>query len=117
MILYKKISKILVYIIRKKQVSHKSHVFEISFFFKEFCKQFNINLCIRSQRPKPNGICYKDPKIILAWRAHSLPIAITALIGQSGHLLMLNSDSCVIITKSDQRFLRRRFFKNFFMSL
>ena len=45
----------------------------------------------------------------------SLPVAITARIGQSGRPLMSNPDSYEIILKSDQRFLRR-FFKNFFMS-
>ena len=43
----------------------------------------------------------------------SLPIAITARIGQSGCLLMSNPDSCKVISKSDQRFLRTRLFKNF----
>ena len=47
----------------------------------------------------------------------SLPVAITARIGQSGRLLMSKPDSCEIISKSDQRFLRTRFFKNFFMSV
>ena len=37
----------------------------------------------------------------------SLPVAITARIGQSGRLLMSNPDSCKIISKSDQRVLRR----------
>ena len=40
----------------------------------------------------------------------TLPIAITARIGQLGCPLMSNPDSCEIISKSDQRFLRRRFF-------
>ena len=35
--------------------------FDGSFFFKEFCKQFNIHLLIRSQRPKTTGICNIDP--------------------------------------------------------
>ena len=47
----------------------------------------------------------------------SLPVAITARIRQSGRLLMSKPDSCEIISKSDQRFLRTRFFKNFFMSV
>ena len=46
----------------------------------------------------------------------SLPVAIMAQVGQSGCLLMSNPDSCKIISKLDQRFLRR-FFKNFFMSV
>ena len=50
---------------------------------KEFCKQFNILLPIRSQRPKTTGICDKDLKILLAHAGltnggGSLPIAITA---------------------------------------
>ena len=47
----------------------------------------------------------------------SLPAALTARIGQSGRLLRSEPDSCEVISKSDQRFLRRRFFKNFFMSV
>ena len=47
----------------------------------------------------------------------SLPVAIMAQIGQSGCLLMSKPDSCEIISKSDQQFLRTRFFKNFFMSV
>ena len=47
----------------------------------------------------------------------SLPVAITARIGQSGRLLMSKPDSCEIISKSDQQFLRTRFFQNFFMSV
>ena len=46
----------------------------------------------------------------------SLPVAITARMGQSQRPLMSNPDSCKIISKSDQRFLRR-LFKNFFMSV
>ena len=34
----------------------------------------------------------------------SLPIAITAQVGQSGRLLMSKPDSCKIISKSDQQF-------------
>ena len=45
-----------------------------------------------------------------------LPVAITARIEQSGRLLTSKPNSCEIISKSDQRFLRSRFFKNFFMS-
>ena len=48
----------------------KAMFFDVSFFLKEFCKQFNINLRIRSQRPKTNGICDKNTKFILAQRAH-----------------------------------------------
>ena len=40
------------------------------FFLKEFCKQFNIHLPIRSQRPKTTGICDKDLKVLLARQAH-----------------------------------------------
>ena len=47
----------------------------------------------------------------------SLPIAITAQIRQSGRLLMSNPDSCKIISKPDQQFLRKRFFGKFFMSV
>ena len=45
----------------------------------------------------------------------SLPIVITARIRQSGRLLMSNPDSCEItgISKSDQQFLRRKFFQEF----
>ena len=43
----------------------------------------------------------------------SLLVATTAQIRQSGRLLMSNPDSCKIIAKSDQRFLRRRFFYEF----
>ena len=46
----------------------------------------------------------------------SLPVAIMAQIMQSGRPLMSNPDSCKIITKSDQQFLRR-IFKNFFTSV
>ena len=54
------------------------------------------------------------PKILLARRAHKWS---KSQIGQSGRLLMSKPDSCEIISKSDQRFLRTRFFKNFFMSV
>ena len=47
----------------------------------------------------------------------TLPVAIMARIRQSGHLLMSKPDSCEIISKSDQQFLRTRFFKNFLMSV
>ena len=47
----------------------------------------------------------------------SLPVAITVWIRQSGRPLMSNPDFCEIILKSDQQFLRRRFFKTFFMSI
>ena len=43
----------------------------------------------------------------------SLPVAITAPISQSGCLLLSKPDSCEIISKSDQRFRRRRFFLEF----
>ena len=39
----------------------------------------------------------------------SLPVAITTRIGQSGRPLMSNPDSFEIISKSDQRFRRKRF--------
>ena len=42
----------------------------------------------------------------------SLPVAIMARIRQSGRLLVSKPDSCEIISKSDQRFQRRRFLKN-----
>ena len=41
----------------------------------------------------------------------SLPVAIRARIGQSGCPLMSNPDSYKIISKSDQRFLRKRFLR------
>ena len=41
----------------------------------------------------------------------SLPVTITAQIVQSGRPLMSNPNSCKIISKSDQRFLRRRFLR------
>ena len=67
-------------------------------------------------RIKDNG-----PKISLARRANKwfrqLARSNYGRIGQSGRLLMSNPDSCKITSKSDQRFLRRRFFKNFFMSV
>ena len=50
--------------------------FDGSFFLKGFCKQFNIHLLFRSERPKTTGICYKDqtdknrPKILLDQQAH-----------------------------------------------
>ena len=47
----------------------------------------------------------------------SLPVVITTRLGQSGRMLISKPDSCEIISKSDQRFLRTRFFKNFFMSV
>ena len=47
----------------------------------------------------------------------SLPVAITAQIGQSERLLMSKPDSCEIISKSDKQFLGTRSFKNFFMSV
>ena len=67
--------------------------FDGSFFFKEFCKQFNIHLLIRSQRSKTTGICNIDPiddnepKILnfpsgLTNGEGSLPRAIMDRIGQ-----------------------------------
>ena len=52
----------------------------------------------------------------------SLPVANMARIVQLGRLLMSKPDSCEIISKSDQWFLRTRFFlrctaMNFFMSV
>ena len=102
--------------------------FDGFFFLKEFCKQFNIHLLIRSQRPKITSICKKRPKLMITDQKFylpggltngqgSLPPAITAQIGQSGRLLMSKPDSCEIISKSDWPFLRTRFFKNFFMSV
>ena len=82
------------------------------FFLKEFCKQFNIHLLIRSQRPKTTGIA-TDRKFYLpdgfTNGESSLPVAITARIGQSECLPMSKPDSCEIISKSDQQFLRRFF--------
>ena len=61
------------------------------------------------------------PTILLArWATNaegSLPVAITARIWQSGRPLMSNPDSCKSVSKSDQRFLRRKILKNFFMSV
>ena len=92
------------------------------FFLKEFCKQFNIHLFIRSQR---YWYLWKRPELTILdqkFYLHngltngegSLPAVITAWVGQSGCPLMSNP---IIILKSDQLFLRRRFFKNFFMSV
>ena len=88
----------------------------------------NIHLLIRSQRLKTTCICKKRPKLVITDQKFylpggltngqgSLPVAITARIRQSGRLLMSKPDSCEIISKSDQRFLRTTFFKNFFMSV
>ena len=61
---------------------------------KEFCKQFNIHLYIRSQRPKTNGISDKDQNS-LKWTENFtfpgglkngegiLPVAIMARMEQS----------------------------------
>ena len=61
------------------------------------------------------------PKILLARLAHKwsrqLACSKYGLNQQSGRLLTSKPDSCEIISKSDQRFLRPRFFKNFFMSV
>ena len=95
--------------------------FDGSFFFlKGFCKQFNIHLLFRSQRPKSTSICNKDPNDNKRQQIYlpgsltngqgSLPVAIMARIAQLGRLLMSNPDSCEIISKSDQWFLRTRFF-------
>ena len=58
-----------------------------------------------------------DQKIYLPGRLTngqgSLPVAITARIRQSGRLLMSKPDSCEIISKYAQRFLRTRFFLEF----
>ena len=94
-------------------------------FFNEFCKQFTIHLLIRSQRYwylqyRPE-LTIVDQKFYLIGRLtnaeDSLPVAITARMGQSGRPLVSNPDSCKIISKSDKQFLRRRLFKNFFMSV
>ena len=39
----------------------------------EFCKQFNIHLLIRSQRPKTTGICKKRPKLMITDQKFYLP--------------------------------------------
>ena len=115
------LSEILLCTIKGKLVFHKSHVFLIDHFFKkEFCKQFNIHLLFRSQRPKTTSTCNKDPNTITDQKFYlprgftngqgSLPVAITVRIGLAGCLLMSKPDSCEVISKSVQWFLRTRFF-------
>ena len=118
--LIRMLSKILLCTIK---VFHKSYVFWWIIFLKEFWKQFNIHLLIRSERYQ--YLQWRPELTITDWKFYlpgrltngegSLPVAITAWIGQSGPLLMSNPDSCKIISKSDHRF--RRFLKNFFMSV
>ena len=56
------LSKVFLCTIRGNDSSIKAMFFDGSFFFlKEFCKQFNIHLLIRSKRPKTTGIYKKDP--------------------------------------------------------
>ena len=55
------LSEILLCTIRVNASSIIAMFFDGSFLKKEFCKQFNIHLLIRSQRPKTTGICNKDP--------------------------------------------------------
>ena len=57
------LSKIFFVPLEENEPSIKAMFFDGSFFFfskKEFCKQFNTHLLIRSQRPKPTSICKKD---------------------------------------------------------
>ena len=125
------LSKILLCTIRGKRVFHKSHVFRwIFFFFFFFFKNSGkslISICLSALKDQKlpvsaikSQIEDNRPKIYLPGGLTngqgSLPVAITARIGQSGRLLMSKPDSCEIISKSDQRFLRTRFLKNFFMS-
>ena len=101
--------------------------FDGSFFLRNSVYSF-ISICLsdlKDQKLPVSGIKTQiednRPKILLARRAHKwsrqLACSITARIGQSGRLLMSKPDSCEIISKSDQQFRRRRFFKNFFMFL
>ena len=55
------LSKILHCTIEENESSIKAMFSDGSFFLKGFCKQFNIYLLFRSQRPKTTGICNKDP--------------------------------------------------------
>ena len=116
------LSKILLCTIRGKWVFHKSHVFWwIIFFKKEFCKQFNIHLLFRSQRPKKlpvsaikTQIDNNRPKILLARRAHKWSRQLACSNYGPNRAIVTSANvktySCEIISKSDQWFLRTRFF-------
>ena len=93
--------------------------FDGSFFFKKDSVNSLISICfsdLKDQKLAVSAIKTQidnnRPKILLAQRAHkgSLPVATTAQVGQSGRLLMSKPDSCEIISKSDECFLRTRFF-------
>ena len=127
------LSKILLCTIRGKinESSIKAMFFDGSFKKKKKKKDSVnsfISICfsdLKDQRLQVSEIKThiedNRPKILLAWRAHKwsrqLACSNYGPIGQSGHLLMSKPDSCEIISKSDHQFRRRRFFKNFFMSL
>ena len=100
-----------------------------SFFFKRNSVNSLISICISNLKDKKLLVsAIKTPELTITDRKFHLPggltngegslaVAIMARILQLGRPLMSNPDSCEIISKSDQRFLRRRFFKNFFMSV
>ena len=95
--------------------------FDGSFFFLKDSVNSLISICFSDLKDKKlpvsaikTQIDNYRPKIYLPGGLTngqgSLPVAITARIWQSGRLLMSKPDSCEIISKSDQWFLRTRFF-------
>ena len=101
---------------------------DLFFFFKRNSVNSLISICLSDLKDYGLLVSTKKPKLMIKDQKlylpggltngqGSLPVAIKARMGQSGRLLMSKPGSCKIISKSDQRFLRTRFFKNFFMSV
>ena len=92
-----------------------SFFFFFFFFFKEFCKQL-MSICLSDLKDQKK-LTITDRKVFLPGGLTngegSLPVVITARIGQLGCLPMSKPDFCEIISKCDQRFLRRRIFLEF----
>ena len=96
--------------------SIKSMFFHGSFFLKDSVNSL-ISICFSDLKDQKlpisaikTQIDNNRPKIYLPGGPGSLPVAITARIWRSGRLLMSKPDSCEIISKSDQWFLRTIFF-------
>ena len=118
------LSKILFCTMRGKWVFHKSHVFWwIIFFYKDSVNSL-ISICfsdLNDQKLPVSAIKIQidnnRPKILLARPAHKWSRQLACSnYGPNraiGRLLKSKPDSCEIISKSDQWFLRTRFFLHY----
>ena len=120
------LSKVLLCTIRRKWVFHKSHVLLLNLFFERNSINSLISICLSNLKDQKLPVSAKKTQIDdqkfylpggLTNGKGSLPVAITARIGQSRRLLMSKPEVCKNISNSDKQFWRKKFFKNFLMSI